>query len=131
MECEFFSKRKQETESRDLADGFATFAQQFESCWSRIIAKPRFVRMIGSTDRMSVTGDKPEVECGGCLCHATALLIIVPPVPQKASRQDCHSPLYMSTICWLHTCVAHEKIIYVLRSSAAGTFMTANQRTES
>jgi hypothetical protein len=64
---EFFSKRKHETESRDLADSFQSFARQFECAWSRVVSKPRFVRMIGNSDRSSLAGDRQELERGAPL----------------------------------------------------------------
>lgn len=60
----YFIQRKQTAESRDFGDMERVWAQQFAVDWGRVVAKERFVAMVGRSDKALLARDAEQLQRG-------------------------------------------------------------------
>ena len=115
-ESAFFSRRKQECESKDFGDGLDEYLRQFDTDWSRVVSKQRFLKLICATDRGTLRADRQELERGASCIHeagfATAVSTLVISFPWSftaaAFAPPAHFLLQHFTTCMTRSCCAAE-----------------------
>lgn len=69
----YFIQRKHTADSRDFGDMARVWAQQFEVDWQRVVAKERFVAMVGRSDRALLARDADQLQRGASCCLVALL----------------------------------------------------------